>query len=102
MDEVIKEIVETEKISRDDINRHMAEYMKVIEKTRNGIKERGESIKKDILKRLKLRYEKEVEEARISADTIIGQIKGEKEKVLNNIELTEKIKKRIISILLEE
>lgn len=101
MDEVIKEIIETEKISRDDINTHMTEYMKVIEKTRKGIKERGDSIKKDIFKKHKLMYENEVQEARKIAAEFISEIKGEKEKVIENIELTGKIRKRIISILLE-
>jgi len=100
MDDIIKKIVEVEKVCSEDIESAALEYKKKIETLRYELENKKAQAKAEILESNKKRFRSAVEEANEHVRKDLSEIHKEKDLLIQDRELCKAIKERIVSIVL--
>jgi len=100
MDEIIKKIIEVEKVCSDDIEDAELEYKKKIETLRFELENKKAQAKAEILESNKKRFKSAVEEANEYVKKELNEIHKEKDLLIQDRELCKAIKERIVLIVL--
>jgi len=100
MDDIIKKIIEVEKVCSDDIEDAELEYKKKIETLRFELENKKAQAKAEILESNKKRFKSEVEEANEYVKKELNEIHKEKDLLIQDRELCKAIKERIVLIVL--
>lgn len=101
MDEVITRIVEIERQCSADVEHAELEYGKIIESHKRLLEEKKTQERTRIISTENSRLAKAVEEAKGRIDAESAAFKKDTERLIQDPDLIEAIKKDIISILLE-
>ncbi len=100
MDDLIKKIIEVEKVCSKDIESAGLEYKKKIETLRFELENKKAQAKAEILESNKKRFKSEVEEANEYVKKELNEIHKEKDLLIQDRELCKAIKERIVLIVL--
>ena len=100
MDNIIKKIIEVEKVCSEDIENAGLEYKKKIESLRRELENKKARAEAEILEINKKRYKSAVEEANEHVKQELNEINKEKDLLIQDRELCEAVKERIILIVL--
>jgi len=100
MDDIIKKIIEVEKVCSEDIESAGLEYKKKIETLRYELEKKKAQTKAEILESNKERFKSAVEEANEHVKKELNEINKEKDLLIQDRELCEAVKERIILIVL--
>jgi len=100
MDDIIKKIVEIEKVCSEDIESTGLEYKKKIETLRYELEDKKAQAKAEILESNKKRFKSAVEEGNEHVTKELNEIHKEKDLMVQDRELCEEIKERIVLIVL--
>jgi hypothetical protein len=101
MDDIIKKIIEVEKVCSEDIESAGLEYKKKIETLRYELENKKAQAKAEILESNKKRFKSAVEEANEHVTKELNEIHKEKDMLVQDRELCKAIKERIVLIVLE-
>ena len=100
MDDVLEKIVETEKVSSREIDSMTDKFKSDIESLRNELENGKTEQIKDIINSNKEKKDEALKEVRETVNKDLELIREEKEKLLQNKELCNSIKREIITTLL--
>ena len=100
MDDIIKKIIEVEKVCSEDIESAELEYKKNIETLRYKLENKKAQAKDEILESNKKRFKSAIEEANEHVTKELNEIHKEKDQLIKDRELCKAIKERIVSIVL--
>jgi len=100
MDDMIKKIIEVEKVCSEDIEDAGLEYKKKIENLRYELENKKAQAKAEILESNKKRFKSAVEEANEYVKKELNEIHKEKDLLIQDRELCKAIKERIVLIIL--
>lgn len=100
MDDIIKKIVEVEKVCSEDIEHAALEYKKKIETLRNELENKRTQAEAEILESNKKRFKSVVEEANERIKAELNEIHKETDLLIQHRELCKAIKERIVLIVL--
>jgi len=100
MDDIIKKIIEVERVCSEDIENAELEYKKKIETLRRELENKKTQAKAEILESNKKRFKSVVEDANEHVKKELNEIHKEKDLLIQDSELCEVVKQRIISIVL--
>jgi len=100
MDDIIKKIIEVEKVCSDDIEDAELEYKKKIETLRFELENKKAQAKAEILESNKKRFKSAVEEANEHVKKELNEIHKEKDLLSQDKGLCKAIKERIVLIVL--
>ena len=101
MDDIIKKIIEVEKVCSEDIENAGLEYKKKIESLRRELENKKAQAEAEILESNKKRFKSAVEEANEHVTKELNEIHKEKDLLVQDRELCKAIKERIVLIVLE-
>ena len=101
MDDIIKKVMEVERLCSEDIENTALEYKKKIETLRYELEKKKAQAKAEILESNKKRFKSEVEEANEYVKEELNQIHKEKDLLIQDKKLCKAIKERIVKIVLE-
>jgi hypothetical protein len=100
MVDIIKKIIEVEKVCSEDIENAGLEYKKKIETLRYELEKKKAQAKAEILESNKKRFNSAVEEANEDVKKELNEIHKQKDLLLQDRELCNAIKERIVLIVL--
>jgi hypothetical protein len=100
MNDIIKKIIEVERVCSQDIENAVLEYRKKIETLKYELENRKAQAKAEILESNKKRFRSAVEEANEHVRKELSEIHKEKDLLIQDRELCKAIKERIVSIVL--
>ena len=100
MDDIIKKIIEVEKVCSEDIESAGLEYKKKIETLRYELENKKAQAKAEILESNKKRFKSAIEEANEHITKELNEIHKEKKLLVKDKKLCSAIKERIVSIVL--
>jgi DNA gyrase/topoisomerase IV subunit A len=100
MNDIIKKIIEVERVCSEDIENAALEYRKKIETIRYELENRKAQAKAEILESNKKRFRSAVEEANEHVRKELSEIPKEKDLLIQDKELCKAIKESIVSIVL--
>jgi len=100
MDDIIKRIIEVERVCSEDIESAGLEYKKKIEALRYELENKKAQAKDEILESSKKRFKSAVEEANEHVKKELNEIHKEKDLLIQDRKLCKAIKERIVLIVL--
>jgi len=100
MDDIIKKIVEVEKVCSEDVENAALEYRRKIDTLKYELENKKAQAEAEILESNKKRSKSLVEEANERIKAELNEIHKEKDLLIQEKELCETIKERIVLIVL--
>ena len=100
MDDIIKKIVEVEKVCSEDIENAALEYRRKIDTLKCELEKKKAQAEAEILESNKKRFKSVVEEANEQVKAELNEIHKETDLLIQHRELCEAIKERIVLIVL--
>ena len=100
MDDIIKKIIEVEKVCSEDIENAGLEYRKKIESLRRELENKKAQAEAEILESNRKRFKSAVEEANEHVKKELNEIHKEKDLLIQDRELCKATKERIVLIVL--
>ena len=100
MDDIIKKIVEVEKVCSEDIENAALEYTKKIDTLKYELENKKAQAEAEILESNKKRYKSLVEDAHEQVKAELKEIHKETDLLIQDRELCKAIKERIVLIVL--
>jgi len=100
MDDIIKKIVEVEKVCSEDIENTTLEYRRKIDTLKYELENKKAQAEAEILESNKKRYKSLVEDANKQVKSELNEIHKETDLLIQDRELCKAIKERIVLIVL--